>query len=64
MGLLKTGHLNEAITASELALRTGTHDDKLLSRAAQIRAAALTGGPVPKLLGSKGHPDYGFTGKP
>jgi tetratricopeptide (TPR) repeat protein len=37
----KTGRLDEAIAASKLALRTGTSDDKLLSRAAQIRAAAV-----------------------
>jgi len=38
----KTGRLDEAISASKLALRTGTRDDKLLSRAAQIRAAAAS----------------------
>lgn len=36
----KTGRLDEAVAASKLALRTGTRDDKLVSRAAQIRAAA------------------------
>jgi tetratricopeptide (TPR) repeat protein len=36
----KTGRLDEAMAASKLALRTGTHDDKLLLRAAQIRSAA------------------------
>ena len=37
----KTGRLDEAMAASKLALRTGTSDDKLLSRAARIRAAAV-----------------------
>jgi tetratricopeptide (TPR) repeat protein len=40
----KTGRLDEALAASKLALRTGISDDKLLSRAAQIRAAAVAHG--------------------
>jgi tetratricopeptide (TPR) repeat protein len=35
----KTGRLDEASAASQRALRTGTHDEALLSRAARIRAA-------------------------
>ena len=34
----KTGRVDEARAASERALRTGTRDERLLSRAAQIRA--------------------------
>ena len=36
----KAGRIDEAKTASARALRTGTRDDQLLSRAAQIRAAS------------------------
>jgi tetratricopeptide (TPR) repeat protein len=36
----KVGRLDEAFAASQRALRTGTRDERLLSRAAQIRAAA------------------------
>jgi tetratricopeptide (TPR) repeat protein len=37
----KVGWLDDAMAASARALRTGTRDDRLLSRAAQIRAAAI-----------------------
>jgi pentatricopeptide repeat protein len=37
----KTGRLDEARTASAHALRTGTRDEGLLSRAAQIRASSI-----------------------
>ena len=37
----KAGRLNEALAASQQALRTGTRDAALLSRAGQIRAASL-----------------------
>ena len=36
----KVGRVDEAYAASERALRTGTRDERLLTRAAQIRAAA------------------------
>ena len=36
----KAGRINEAYAASQRALRTGTRDERLLARAAQIRAAA------------------------
>jgi len=36
----KVGRVDEAYAASQRALRTGTHDERLLTRAAQIRAAA------------------------
>jgi len=36
----KAGRIDEAYAASQRALRTGTRDEKLLARAAQIRAAA------------------------
>lgn len=35
----KTGRLDEAFSASQRALRTGTHDERILSHAAAIRAA-------------------------
>ena len=38
----KTGRIDKAFLASQRALRTGTRDPALLSRAAQIRAAALS----------------------
>jgi tetratricopeptide (TPR) repeat protein len=36
----KAGRLDDALAASQLALRTGTRDEVLLSRAARIRTAA------------------------
>jgi hypothetical protein len=36
----KAGRLDNALAASQLALRTGTRDEALLSRAARIRTAA------------------------
>jgi len=41
----KVGRLREALTASQRALRTGTRDEGLRSRAAQIRSAALHASP-------------------
>jgi tetratricopeptide (TPR) repeat protein len=35
----KTGRLDEAVSASERALRTGTRDERILAHAAEIRAA-------------------------
>ena len=35
----KTGRLDKALAASRRALRTGTHDERILSHAAAIRAA-------------------------
>jgi len=37
----KVGRLDEAFAASQRALRTGTRDERILSRAARIRAASL-----------------------
>jgi tetratricopeptide (TPR) repeat protein len=37
----KVGRIDEALTASERALRTGTRDPRIVSHAAQIRAASL-----------------------
>ena len=37
----KTGRLDEALSASQRALRTGTRDERILSHAAEIRAAAI-----------------------
>jgi tetratricopeptide (TPR) repeat protein len=39
----KTGRFNDAYTASQRALRTGTRDEALLGRADRIRAAAARG---------------------
>jgi len=36
----KVGRIDDAYAASQRALRTGTHDEAMLARAAQIRAAA------------------------
>jgi hypothetical protein len=35
----KTGRLDEAVSASKRALRTGTRDERILTHAAEIRAA-------------------------
>jgi len=36
----KVGRLDEAFAASQRALRTGTRDERILSRAARIHAAS------------------------
>jgi hypothetical protein len=40
----KLGRLDQAVAASASALRTGTRDEQLLLRAAQIRAASRAAG--------------------